>query len=170
VALQMTSVGIPVIYYGEEVGRRGGAWPTNRSDMPWGGRAIAPGRGVPRDDALRAYFQRLIALRHAHPALERGAFLALSTVGDLLVFARADEVSGETVIVAINRGGERATATVPIPDDWRGGMVREALGGAAVEVWDGRLAIDTPPLTAQIYVTQSKTTSARAWPTSASRT
>jgi len=33
VALQMTSFGIPVIYYGEEVGRRGGAWPTNRGDM-----------------------------------------------------------------------------------------------------------------------------------------
>jgi glycosidase len=170
VALQMTSFGIPVIYYGEEVGRRGGAWPTNRSDMPWGKRAIAPGTGVQRDEALRTYYQRLIALRRAHPALEHGAFRALSTVGDLLVFAREDQVSGEAVVVAVNRGGAHAAAAVPVPDDWRGRAVREALDGAAVEVQDGRLAIDLPPRSAHVYVTQPRTTSAIAWPTSVSGT
>ena len=42
-----------MIYYGEEVGRPGGDWPDNRSDMPWGDRKILPGAGKPRDEALR---------------------------------------------------------------------------------------------------------------------
>ena len=169
-ALQMTSVGIPVIYYGEEVGRRGGAWPSNRGDMPWGGRGIAPGKGVPRDEALRVYYRRLIALRHAHPALARGTFRALATDGDLLVFAREDEVSGDAVVVAINRGVEPAVADLPLPDLWRGQVVQEALNDAVVEAQDGRLALKLPPRSAQVYVTQPRTRSAIAWPTSASGT
>jgi hypothetical protein len=39
------SSGLPVVFYGEEVGRLGGEWPHNRSDMPWGERSIAPGAG-----------------------------------------------------------------------------------------------------------------------------
>ena len=170
VALQMTSPGIPVIYYGEEVGRRGGAWPTNRGDMPWGERAVAPGHGVPRDEALRTYYRDLIALRRTHPALTRGTFRELSTAGDLLVFAREDEASGDAVIVAVNRGADAAAAAVPLPERWRGLAVREALSGAPAMLEDGRLAIKAPPRTAQVYVTEPGTRGAIIWPTSASRT
>ena len=51
--LEFTVAGIPVAYYGEEAGHPGGAWPDNRSDMPWGGRDILPERASPRDEALR---------------------------------------------------------------------------------------------------------------------
>jgi alpha-amylase len=170
VALQMTIPGIPVIYYGEEVGRRGGAWPTNRGDMPWGERAVAPGHGMPRDEALRTYYRHLIALRRTHPALTRGTFRELSTAGDLLVFAREDEASGDAVIVAVNRGTDAAVAVVPLPERWHGLAVREALSGAPAMLEDGRLAIKAPPRTAQVYVTEPGTTGAIIWPTSASRT
>lgn len=170
VALQMTSLGIPVIYYGEEVARRGGAWPTNRSDMPWGSRALAPGEGVTRDEALRAYYQQLIALRRAHPALARGTFRELSSAGDLLVFAREDEGSGDAVVVAVNRGAQSAAATVPVPQRWRGRTVREALSGAPAVANDGQLTIEAPPRTAQVYVAEPEATGAMAWPTSVSRT
>jgi glycosidase len=32
--LQFTAIGLPLVYYGEEVARPGGDWPDNRSDMP----------------------------------------------------------------------------------------------------------------------------------------
>ena len=64
---------MPMIYYGEEVGRPGGDWPDNRSDMPWGDRDDrCPAPGQARDEALRAYYKQLIAIRRAHPALSRG--------------------------------------------------------------------------------------------------
>ena len=71
-ALQMTIGGLPVVFYGEEVGRDIGKWPMNRSDMPWGAGAVQPGAGVTRDEALRGWYQRLLAARRVHPALGHG--------------------------------------------------------------------------------------------------
>jgi alpha-amylase len=138
--------------------------------MPWGSRALAPGEGVTRDEALRAYYQQLIALRRAHPALARGTFRELSSAGDLLVFAREDEGSGDAVVVAVNRGAQSAAATVPVPQRWRGRTVREALSGAPAVANDGQLTIEAPPRTAQVYVAEPEATGAMAWPTSVSRT
>jgi alpha-amylase len=151
VALQMTSVGIPMVYYGEEVGRSGGAWPENRNDMPWGRRDVQPGKGVDRDEALRAWYQSLIATRRAHPALQRGTFRALATDGDLLVFERADAESGDAVVVAVNRGSTDAATGVALPAHWKGATVREALSGAKAEVHDGTLSVAVPARTAQVY-------------------
>lgn len=116
--LQLTSWGLPTIYYGEEVGRPGGDWPDNRSDMPWGDRDIRPGKGKPRDEALRADYKKLIALRRANPALSRGTHEGLATDGDLLVFARRDAASGNAVVVAVNRGAQSATAAITPPAEW----------------------------------------------------
>jgi alpha-amylase len=168
VALQMTSLGIPVIYYGEEVARDGGAWPTNRGDMPWGPRAVEPGNGVTRDEALHNYYRQLIALRRAHPALSSGTFRELSTDGDLLVFARENETFDDTVIVAVNRSVDNAVAAVPIPERWHGATVREALSGAAMQQDEGRLIVNAPPRTAQVYVAERSTRGALAWPIYAS--
>ncbi len=77
--LELTAAGLPMIYYGEEVGRPGGDWPDNRSDMPWGNRRVQPGAGKPRDEALRADYKKLIAIRRAHKALSRGVYTGLSS-------------------------------------------------------------------------------------------
>jgi glycosidase len=122
-ALQLTTAGIPVIYYGEEVARPGGEWPDNRSDMPWGSRDLLPGAGLPRDEDLRRDYQKLIGIRRAHPALSRGDHAGISTEGDLYVFARRDPQSGDAVVVAINRGREAASASFAAPPEWRGAIV-----------------------------------------------
>jgi alpha-amylase len=155
VALQLTTVGIPVIYYGEEVGRYGGDWPDNRSPMPWGERNVLPGKGVPRDEALRAYFQDLIRIRREHPALSRGAYQELSTEGDLLVFARVDEASGDAVVVAVNRGDEGAAATVTPPASWQGREVRDALADTTPVPRSaaGELTVEVAPRQVRILVT-----------------
>ena len=102
--LELTSVGIPMIYYGEEVARIGGDWPDNRSDMPWGNLDVLPGKGKPRDENLRKDYQKLIAIRHAHLALSRGTHNSISNEGDVLVFSRTYSQTGDIVIVALNRG------------------------------------------------------------------
>jgi glycosidase len=152
VALQMTVIGIPVIYYGEEVGRQGSVWPTNRKDMPWGARPIPPGEGVVRDESLRAYYQRLIQLRRAHPALSAGTFRAVSSDGDLLVFAKAHAGSGDAVVVAINRGAQRAQVSVPRPSTWSGATVRGGISGRMFGVAGDSLHIDLAPMSAEVYV------------------
>ena len=152
VALQMTSLGIPTIYYGEEVARQGSVWPLNRSDMPWGARDVLPGKGQKRDEALRGYYKRLIEIRRQNPALSRGAFRRLSSDGDLLVFERADAASGNTVVVAVNRGAAEATASVAAPSGWSRAL--ESLSGAELGVDGGMLTLVVPPRSAQVFVKQ----------------
>ena len=127
--LQLTTLGIPVVYYGEEVARAGGDWPDNRSDMPWGARDVLPGKGLPRDERLRADTAKLIAIRRAHRALSRGAHVPVQAEGDLLVFRREDAASGDSVVVAVNRGSSPAVARFARPASW---------GGSARDLFDGR--------------------------------
>ena len=152
-ALEMTVAGLPVVFYGEEVGRDIGKWPMNRSDMPWGDRPVRPGAGISRDEALRAWYQRLLAARRTHPALGHGGHRTLSAEGDLLVFVREDAASGDAVLVAVNRGGARAEVTVTRPAVWGRGAAREALGSGATLTDEGadsaRIAV--PPGCAAIF-------------------
>lgn len=148
--LLFTSSGLPVIYYGDEVGRRGGDWPDNRSDMPWGSRRVMPGAGQKRDEALRGHFQELIAIRRAHKALSRGAHTSLASDGDLLLFARRDAASGDAVVVAVNRGAAEARASFDAPAEWGTGPVRDLLGKTDVPRSGGRIEITVAPRQARI--------------------
>jgi alpha-amylase len=141
-ALQLTTSGLPVVFYGEEVAREIGKWPDNRSDMPWGDEGLLPGAGIPRDEGMRSWYRRLIALRRAHLALTRGSHTTISAEGDLLVYLREDSGSGDAVVVAINRGDAPATATLARPPAWRDRPVAELLDdGALVPAGDGRLRV-----------------------------
>ncbi|MDY7227577.1 alpha-amylase family glycosyl hydrolase [Hyalangium rubrum] len=146
--LQLTSSGIPTIYYGEEVARAGGDWPANRSDMPWGERGVKPGAGKKRDEALRKTYQKLTAIRRAHPALSRGTHQGLSTDGDLYVFLRHDAESGDVVMVAINRGEKPATVSLPWPAPWGATTAEDLLNGGRLE--GPTLEFTVEPLAARI--------------------
>ena len=150
VALQMTTVGIPVMYYGEEVGRFGGDWPDNRSDHPWGDLGVAPGRGLERDEELRGFVTEMIGIRRAHAALSRGSYRSLSTDGDALVFAR-EHAAADTVVVALNRGREAVSLAVDAVDGWAGRTIRDHVHGEDLTFnADGRLELDMPPLSVRV--------------------
>ena len=156
--LQMTVIGIPTIYYGEEVGRLGGDWPENRSDMPWGERDVLPGKGRPRDEELRADYRRLIALRRAHLALSRGVHTGLATDGDLLVFSQRDPASGDAVVVAVNRAAQPAAASFEPPPEWGERPVRDAWRDVPASRHAGRIEASVPARSACIFVASSPQT------------
>src|SRR2546430_15125522 len=85
--------------------------------MPCGARDVLPGKGVPREEALRADYRKLIAIRKAHPALSRGTHRGLFTEGDLYVFERRDPASRDVVVVAVNRGSAPASAAAAAPEE-----------------------------------------------------
>jgi alpha-amylase len=139
-----------MIYYGEEVARRGGDWPDNRSDMPWGSRNILPGAGQPRDESLRNDYKRLIAIRRSHPGLSRGTHTALSTEGDLYVFLRRDPASRDSVVVVVNRGSAPATARFSPPEEWSSAVPEDLWAGGVVNVAAGSAGIEVPATAARI--------------------
>ena len=92
----MTYVGMPVVYYGTEVGlsqRRDGITENAEARLPmlWGDE---------QDAELLEHFQRLGRLRRASPALRRGVRRTLSADADELVYERA--LDDERLVVTIN--------------------------------------------------------------------
>lgn len=97
--LQATWVGVPGVYYGDEIGLEGGPDPDNRRCMPWDQKSW--------DQLTLAAHRDLLALRRDSLALRRGRLEVLHASGDVLAFLR--EGGGERVIVAVNRGSRAAT-------------------------------------------------------------
>jgi alpha-amylase len=100
--------------------------------MPWGERAVQPGAGLPRDESLRQFYQKLIAIRRAHPALARGTHKGLATDGDLYAFIRHEPESGDAVVVAVNRSSKKQSVSFPWPEAWSGAEAEDLLDGNRV--------------------------------------
>jgi glycosidase len=94
-AIIFTLPGVPLLYYGDELGMPGAGDPDNRRFMQWSG--YTQGQTFLRD-RVRA----LAAVRAAHPALRRGARQTLHVSQNTLVYKLED--GGDVVYVAINRG------------------------------------------------------------------
>ncbi|GEM45614.1 maltodextrin glucosidase [Deinococcus cellulosilyticus NBRC 106333 = KACC 11606] len=93
-ALLLTFIGVPCIYYGDEIGLQGGEDPDCRKPMPWGSPAF--------QGDLHRWYRTLIQLRHQEQALQRGAFQVLHAQGDELVFER--RLGPERIRVLLSRG------------------------------------------------------------------
>lgn len=171
VLFQMTYLGAPMIYYGDEAGMWGGHDPDDRMPMVWADQKYAPQaidpRGSPRmpDDAnfdgeLFRFYQGAIALRRKHPALRRGEyhFLGASDSARTFAFLRSDD--SEKILVVLNRSDKPQTVAVTAPDGMENAMPVFSTGGKddAVEVRavvgkSGALEIKLPALTGAVLWT-----------------
>jgi len=143
VFFQMTYPGSPTIYYGDEVGLGGGDDPYNRAPYPWADEGGQP------DRALLADFKRLTQLRHDLPVLRHGSLGApLLVDAHVVVLARQD---GKTwAITATNNSTEARTVTVRLP--FAAKRLRDALGGRAVAVTQGKIRLTVPALFGRVLV------------------
>jgi glycosidase len=156
-ALQMASLGLPVIYYGEEVARGGHEWPFNRNDMPWGDRDILPGKGVARDEGMRDFYKALIRIRKEHSALRRGDYTLLTQPQDaVLAFARADAAGGDQVLVLANREDRPLPADVALPAGMSATGLTDLLTGQAVAPAEGRLQLEMAPKSVRLIANPTK--------------
>ena len=140
-ALSYTLPGVPVIYYGDELGFRGGADPENRACMDWTETA----------DRDMEYHYRMLGLLYAeHPALRAGGFEPVDfSDEDVLAFLRED--AAERLLVIVNRNfSEKKTCTYET----------EALQGfdlmhsVPVKKKDGKLLLELAPLSIQVILLQ----------------
>ena len=170
-----TLPGIPQLTWGDEIGMLGAADPDNRRDMPswaWSAATRAGAHaGMASGDGQAAYahMQRLIAIRKAHVALQRGSYAELwrenGGPANVLAFYRGD--SRDRVIAAINVGGA-ANVALPIalsheldasdkesmPEGTVFADVLGEGGPTAATVSGGALALSLPAHTMGIYVAQ----------------
>ncbi len=104
VAIQMTWVGAPTIYYGDEAGVCGFTDPDNRRTYPWG----------KEDQELLGFHKEMIRIHKEHLALRTGSLNILAWKENIFSFARFNQE--EQIVVIINNRSELAEVTVPV---WR---------------------------------------------------
>jgi len=115
VLLQMTYLGAPMIYYGDEAGMWGGGDPDDRMPMVWPDESFEAEATDPRgherkpdevkfNEGLFNFYKQAITLHRQHDALNHGDFHFVKTddTQRAIVFSRQSK--NETLIVAINRG------------------------------------------------------------------
>jgi glycosidase len=96
---QMTFIGAPHIYYGDEIAMLGGKDPDNRRPFNW------KWEENPVAIDLREYYKTLIKLRLSNPLLIDGEFSFISTPEGLLAWRRYDENS--QIDVVLNYGKDK---------------------------------------------------------------
>ena len=133
--VQMTMLGVPCIYYGDEAGLTGYTDPYNRAPYPWG----------KEDEDCQKIVRELIELRHIHPIFTEGTFEPLN-LGEQ-VFGYARKLDGEVAVVLVNAD----------QNNWNQAYLPkyttrafEMLGHAYWEVRDNDVYVSLPPMSASI--------------------
>ncbi|MBI5537668.1 MAG: hypothetical protein HY898_33400 [Deltaproteobacteria bacterium] len=92
----MTTKGIPLIYYGDEIGLAGAGDPDNRRMMQWTGYGAG-------QNLLLAHLKKLGKIRADHEALRRGSRTTIgNTTSETMAYKM--ESGSQTVYVLVNRG------------------------------------------------------------------
>jgi glycosidase len=154
----LTTRGIPMIYYGDEIAMRGGKDPDNRRDFPGGWKgdprnAFAETGRTPEQNEVFTRVRKLLRLRMNLESLRYGRTLTL--VADDKVWAYARLTKKQITVVVINAGTGPGQARIVLSDLGIPSLSKwtPQLGSAGVPVIKGGIAQATlPPKTAEVYV------------------
>lgn len=146
----LTTRGIPMIYYGDELGLPGAGDPYNRADFPggWPGDARHAFEASGRRPAEELVWQRvrtLGRLRREFEPLRRGRLVHL--VADDRTYAYARVGRDASAVVVFNQAAEARVIEVPLAGSGvkPAGRWVDALGGPAPRVLGATLQIELPP-------------------------
>jgi maltooligosyltrehalose synthase len=134
-AFTLTQPGVPLIYYGDEIGLAGGGDPDNRRPMSFEPYLSANQR------TLRARVEAIGQARAGSLALRRGSRRSLWVDDNLMVYA-LDNGGGDVALVALARGSARTESVDVGALGVDGARFEDALGsGWAGTVSGGRLSL-----------------------------
>jgi len=132
---QMTFVGAPKIYYGDEIGMTGGRDPDNRRTFNWDESTW--------NTAVFNLHRSLISIRNSLPALRTGSFrsMVVDNANRIYAFGRWD--AANQIAVVLNAQPFRQTVTIPV---WQlsvpnGTVMRDRLSGTDHTVVNGMVTV-----------------------------
>ncbi len=152
VLMQMTWVGAPTIYYGDEAGLTGFTDPDNRRTYPWGC----------EDMELIGFHREMIRIHKENRELITGSFMKLASERNLISYARFSDKSA--IIVVINRDTCERTIEIPV---WQVAsdikemekLILSTRDGFSVEIFTknpdkGKLLVTLPPVSGIVLKTK----------------
>jgi glycosidase len=138
VAFVLTLPGVPLIYYGDEIGLAGDGDPDNRRPMTF------PPYLSANQEAVLDAVRRAGAARAGSAALRRGDRQQLWVDDTLLVFMRRE--GADTAIVALHTGASDRAVDVPVPElALEGVTLTDAMASRAATVAGGTLHLELTP-------------------------
>ena len=144
VVIQMTWMGAPTIYYGDEAGVCGFTDPDNRRTYPWGH----------EDNELINFHRYLIALRNRHPVFKTGSIKIVDLDYNFMAYGRFDRREQFLILINNNAGEISKSLTVWEIGTTRSGMMRTVfvtdregyrMTGEEYQLSGGMLDITLPP-------------------------
>jgi cyclomaltodextrinase / maltogenic alpha-amylase / neopullulanase len=121
VLLQMTFPGTPCVYYGDEIGLTGAREPGCRGTIPWDNLELW-------NSDLHSWVKQCIALRHAQPALQCGAYKLVHAEGQTFAFERILEQ--DRILVILNAASK--TVDFDLQGTWFDLMNNKTVAGTVV--------------------------------------
>ena len=145
VVWQFTWIGVPCIYYGDEVGLDGGNDPYCRKTFPWDKERW--------NTDLLALYTRMAKLRQRSKALCRGGCQVLYAQGNTLVFLRVYQ--HEQVLVALQRG-PAASGVLPLTPLLQAGEWKALEGEGVLTSELDQLSLALPEESVTVWRSRSK--------------
>lgn len=140
--LIMTLPGIPVIYYGDEIGLTGGNDPDNRRMMRFDNLD-------PNESRLLSAVSSLTHLRKSNPVFLFGDLDFIKTEKDLLIFSR--KYFNKTAIVIINTGKKESNIDFTLEKHVNTNNLKES-NGLPVEIKGKKIKTTIGPLSYKILI------------------
>lgn len=126
---QMTSPGIPVVYYGDEVAMWGSGSPCNGKPMLWSDldyddekfypnsmKRRIPDNVVPSNDMMEHY-KRLVRIRNSFKSMQFGDFKTVLLDSDNEIYGFSRAYDRETVYIILNNSAEYQQVVVPVQEN-----------------------------------------------------
>lgn len=142
----LTTRGIPMIYYGDELAMRGGEDPDNRRDFPGGWPndprdAFTPQGRTAEERDVFDHIRKVANLRSALPDLRRGGLRSLVANDHVYAYSRGG------AIVVLNNAPDPESVQIPAPS----GVWTDRLGGLGSAPSNGTLRVVMPAKSAAVF-------------------
>ncbi|MDO9513958.1 MAG: alpha amylase N-terminal ig-like domain-containing protein [Elusimicrobiota bacterium] len=166
VIFQMTYIGAPMIYYGDEAGMTGANDPDCRKPMLWDDfryddETVHPSPGFSRpaeknavNRELLEHCRKMIRIRNENAALRRGDFTTVVTDDKKDLFGFARRYGKEEAVVILNNSLEKQEAVINLADRNNANYTDVLNGGGTYTVKNNRLTAGIKPKWALILVKQ----------------
>ena len=143
----LTCPGVPMIYYGDEIGMTGAQDPDNRRMFP------DPEKLSSEEKKVQEHVAKLNAIRAAHPAIRYGSRRCLQAGKDGYAVTRA--YLQDRLLIVYNRSDRPLEYNLEVTPEFSDGLLTDRLGSVKnVEVKKGKVAFRLPPLSSSILTTE----------------
>ena len=149
--------GVPLVYYGDEIGMPGGGDPDNRRDFPGGWQkdprnAFLVQERTPEENDIFYHLQNVATLRRKFAAFRDGIMTNLVTEPQQWVYARRG--SRITALVGFNASDKKVTVDVEVASIglMNGDSLSDRLSGTPATVGGGHVLLELAPHSSSVWM------------------